>query len=77
MLWVFVLIELDEVPVIPRRFGHGLVRVVEIGLREAVTVPFEAGDFAGFAADAGGGVDQFANVVVAAGTGSRDRTSVP
>src|SRR4029077_11746914 len=62
---VLVLVELDEVPEIPARLGHGLVGVVEGSRRERQVVPLHAGYFAGFAADAGGGIDQFAHFEVA------------
>jgi hypothetical protein len=62
---VLVLVELNEVPVIPVGVGHRLVGVVEVGLLERHVVPFHAGHFAGFAADAGGGVDQLAHLVLA------------
>src|SRR5712692_10634122 len=71
---ILVLIELDEVPEIPARLGHGLVGVVEGGRRERQVVPLDACYFARFAADAGGSVDQFADFEVAlhalAGRGS-------
>src|SRR5208282_5562134 len=59
------LIELDEVPEIPARLGHRLVSVVEGGQGERQVVPLGAGYFARFAADAGGGVDQFADFKIA------------
>src|SRR4029077_9439385 len=62
---VLVLIELDEVPEIPARLGHRLVGVVEGGQTEGHVVPLDACYFARFAADAGGGVDQFADFEVA------------
>src|SRR5208282_6028899 len=57
-----MLIELDQVPVIPCRLGHRLVTVVEGGFAERVTVPFQAGYFARFAANTRGRVDQLANL---------------
>src|SRR6202163_4586410 len=62
---ILVLIELDEVPEIPARLGHGLVGVVEGGRGERHVVPLDACHLARFAADAGGGVDQFADLEVA------------
>ena len=56
-VFTFVLIELDQVPVIPCRFWHGLVAVVEGGVSKRVTIPFQAGYFAGLASDARGRVD--------------------
>src|SRR6266403_2763028 len=71
---ILVLIELDEVPEIPARLWHRLVGIVEGGRTERHVVPLDACYFARFAADAGGGVDQFADFEVAlhalAGRGS-------
>src|SRR6266404_5111813 len=71
---ILVLIELDEVPEIPARLGHGLVGVIEGGRAERHVVPLDTRHFAGFAADASGGIDQFADFEVAlhalAGRGS-------
>src|SRR5712664_741792 len=71
---ILVLIELDEVPEIPARLGHRLVGIIEGGRAERHVVPLDACYFAGFAADARGGVDQFADFEVAlhalAGRGS-------
>ena len=64
-IFAFVFVELDQVPVIPCGRGHGLVAVVECGFGERITVPLEAGDFAGLAAYAGRGVDEFADLKVA------------
>ena len=58
-----VLVELDQVPVVPLRLRHGLVAVVEVGLAEAVSVPFQTGDFARFAANAGCGIDHLADLL--------------
>ena len=71
-----MLVELDEVPIVPGRFRHGLVRIVEGGFAEGVAVPFEARDFAGFAADAGGGVHQLADLEFAVQSGAGDGASV-
>src|SRR5256884_5478103 len=62
-----VLVEQDQGPVIPARLRHGLVGVVENGLAKRRIVPFHAGDFTSFAADAGGGVDEFRDGVFALG----------
>ena len=74
-VFALVLVELDEVPVIPRRFRHRLVAVVEHRVGERIPVPLETCHFTGFAADARGGVNQFADLIVAlhvvAGSGSR------
>ncbi len=68
-----VFVELDQVPVIPCRLRHRLVGVVKRGFGERVTVPFQAGHFAGFAADAGGGVHQLADLEFAVQTWRRER----
>src|ERR1039458_5616559 len=60
-VFTLVLVELDQIPVIPRRLRHGLVAVVEDRVGEGVAVPLQAGDFTGFAADAGRSVDQLAH----------------
>src|SRR5437879_13176106 len=62
-----VFVEEDQVPVIPARLRHGLVGIVENGFAERQVVPLHAGHFAGFAADARRGVDEFANGVFALG----------
>ncbi len=73
-VFALVLVELDQVPVIPLCLRHGLVAVVEDRVGERVPVPLETGHFAGLAADAGGSVNQFADLIVAlhafAGSGS-------
>jgi len=58
-------VEEDQVPVIPARFRHGLVAVAENRFAERKVVPLHAGDFAGFAADAGRGVNEFRDGVFA------------
>ena len=62
---VLVLVELDQVPEIPARLRHRLVSVVECRRAERHIVPFDARHLAGFAADAGRRIDQFADFVVA------------
>ncbi len=73
-IFAFVLVEFDQVPVIPLRFRHRLVGIVERGLAEGEPVPFQASHFACFAADAGGRIDQLADLELAvqprAGNGS-------
>src|SRR5262249_2282659 len=73
-IFPLVFVELDQVPIVPPRFPHGLVAVIENGRTERQVVPFQASDFAGFASDAGRGVDQLADGVlplgVLAGDGS-------
>src|SRR4029077_13787618 len=62
-------IELDQVPEVPRRFRHGLVGVVKSGFAEVGSVPLQAGNLAGLAADAGSGIHQLAHVVVVGNAG--------
>jgi len=59
-----VLIEANQVPIVPSRIGHGLVRIVKGCRMEWIAVPFEACNLTGFAADARSRVHQLANVVV-------------
>ena len=73
---VLILVELDQVPEVPFRVRHGLVGVVEVGLPERHVVPLHARYFAGLAADAGGGVDQLADLVLALGSCAGDRSGV-
>src|SRR5579862_3870990 len=72
-----MLVEADEIVVIPCRVRHGLVGVVENGFAKWITVPFETGDLARFAADAGGDVDQLGDGVISRRISSGDRTGVP
>jgi hypothetical protein len=70
------LVELDQIPVIPRRLGHGLIAVLEGGIGgEGEAIPLLAGDLAGLAADASRGVDQLADLELpleaGAGNGAR------
>ena len=69
-------VEEDQVPIIPARLRHGLVGIVENGGRKGHIVPLDARNLASFAADAGGGVNQFANDVLALGAFARDRSGV-
>lgn len=72
-----VFIEFDQVPVIPRRFRHGLVGVVKSRLAERVTVPFQARHFARFAPNARGGIHQLANLKFPVQPGARNASRVP
>src|SRR5580704_5786405 len=72
----FMLVELDQVPVIPRRLGHCLVGVIKSGFAEGVTVPFQASDFARFAANTGRCVYELANLEFTVQTFSWDDASV-
>src|SRR5215472_11469651 len=71
-----VLVELDQVPIVPLRFRHRLIGIVEDRLAEGQAVPFQACNLAGFAADAGCGVNQFANFKLAPDAGARDGAGV-
>ena len=70
-----VLVELDQVPEVIGRLGHGLITVLERGVAEREVVPLQAGDLAGLAADAGRGVDQLGDLRLSfhadAGDGAR------
>jgi hypothetical protein len=76
VIGVFVLIEPDEVPVIPRRIRHRLVGIVEYRFTERVSIPFQASHFARFAPDAGGRIDQLADLKLAFESRTRWRTGV-
>src|SRR5437763_12620692 len=67
-----MLVELDQVPVVPLSGRHRLVRVVEGGLLERHVVPFDARDFAGLAADAGRHVDVLADFFFALHAAARN-----
>src|SRR5437870_9784693 len=71
-----MLVELDQVPVVPLSGRHRLVRVVEGGLLERHVVPFDARDFAGLAADAGRHVDVLADFFLALNAGAGDAPGV-
>src|SRR5579859_3713411 len=64
-VFALMFVEENQVPVIPARLRHRLVGVVEDGFAKRQVVPLHAGHFAGFAANAGGGVNEFANGVFA------------
>ena len=65
-----MLVELDQVPVVPRRRRHRLVRVVERRLLERHVVPLDARNLARLAADAGSDVDVFADLFRTLNTGT-------
>src|SRR4029079_16749865 len=71
-----VLVELDQVPVVPRSRRPGLVGVVELRLLERHVVPLAACDFARLAADAGGDVDVLADVLFALDAAPGNRPGV-
>src|SRR5262249_2975763 len=70
------LIEPDQVPEVPCRVRHGLIVVGKSGVAELVAIPLKTRDLAGFAADAGGGIHQFADVVVPRDAAARCSTAV-
>src|ERR1041384_417949 len=51
-VFTFVLVELDQVPVVPFGRGHRMVSIIEGRLAERIGIPFDAGDLASLAADA-------------------------
>ena len=53
MVPIFVFVKLDQVPIVPGSFRHGLIAILKDRVAEAIAVSFEAGHLAGFAADAG------------------------
>ena len=57
--------ELNQVPIIPLGRRHRLIRVIEGRFAKRMIVPFDAGNFARFAADARGHVDVLANLFLA------------
>src|SRR6476661_1190574 len=69
-----VLVELDQVPEVPRRRRHRLIRVVERRVCEWHVVPFDTRDLAGFAADARGHIDVLAHRLFAVCPGAGHRT---
>ena len=75
-VFALVLVEEDQVPIVPARLRHRLVGVAEDGFAEGEIVPLHASDFAGFAADAGGGVDEFADDGFALGVFAGDAAGV-
>ena len=75
-IFALVLVELDQVPVVPLCFRHRLVGIVERRFAKREPVPFQAGHLAGLASDAGGGVNQFANVEFPPDAGAGGRSGV-
>src|SRR6266403_70702 len=75
LVFGFIFVEENQVPVITPRLRHGLIGIVENGFAERQVVPLHARHFARFAANAGGGVDEFADFIFAlrvlAGNGPR------
>jgi len=71
-IFAFVLVELEQVPLVPRRLGHGLIGVIESGFGECVAVPLQARYLTRFAADASRGVNQFADLLCAFYAGAGD-----
>ena len=75
-VFALVLVKEDQVPVVPASLRHGLVGVAEDGFAEGEIVPLHAGNFAGLAANAGGGVDELADGVLALGVFAGDSSGV-
>ena len=75
-VFALVLVELDEVPVVPRGLRHGLVAVVEGGFAEGVAVPLQASYFACLAADASSGVNELADLLCPLHALARNRPGV-
>src|SRR5579862_8584891 len=75
-IFAFMLVELDQVPVVPLRFRHGLVGIVEGGLAKRESVPLETRHFASLATDARGGIDQLADVELPLDTIAGDRAGM-
>ena len=73
---ILVLVELDQIPEIPVRLRHRLVRVVESRRLERHVVPLDARDLAGLAANAGRGIDELADLQVALHSESRSSPAV-
>jgi len=76
VLGMFVLVEPDQVPIVPRRIRHGLVGIVEHRFAERISVPLQARHLAGFATDAGGCVNQLADFKLAFESRARNRTGM-
>src|SRR5262249_27463149 len=70
-VFALVLHELDQVPIIPRRFRHRLIGVLKRRLAKRQIVPLQARDLAGLASDAGSRIDQFRDPLLALGPFSR------
>src|SRR5207247_11399773 len=66
-----VLVELDQIPEIPRRRRHRLIGVVECRLLERHVVPLDARDLAGLAADTRRDIDVLADFFLALNAGAR------
>src|SRR5580698_7579911 len=71
-----MLVELDQVPVIPCGLRHRLVGVIKGSFGKRVTVPFEAGHLTSFAADASTRVDECADPESAVQIRARNRPGV-
>src|SRR5579859_237786 len=74
---LLMLVEKNQVPIIPARFRHRLIGVVEHRFAEGQIVPLHAGNFASFAADASCGIDKFADGVFALGLLAGNTAGVP
>src|SRR4029077_16304943 len=72
-----VFVELDQIPVIPRRLRHRLVAVVECSFGERISVPFQTRYFASLAADTRGCVYELADPELAIESRAGNAAGVP
>src|SRR5258708_12810794 len=71
-----VLGKFDQIPIVPFGRRHRLVSVIERRLAKRMIVPFDAGNFAGFATDAGRHVDVLAAFLCAFRALARHRSGM-
>src|SRR5437879_5547749 len=71
-----MLVEEDQIPVIPPRLRHRLIGIIKDGFAKRQVVPLHARHFASLAADACRGVDEFANCKFALGALAGNSPSV-
>ncbi len=66
-VFALVLVEEDQVPIVPTGLGHRLVGIIEDGFAKGQVVPLHARHFARLASDACRGVNEFADCKFALG----------
>src|SRR5580698_1891720 len=71
-----MLVELDQVPVIPCRLRHRLVSVIKRGFGKGVTIPFQAGYFTCFATNTRRRIYQFTDLEFPVQTCTRDNADM-
>ena len=71
-----MLVELDQIPIVPFCGGHCLIGVVEGRLAEGIVVPFDTGHLAGFASDTGRHVYQLGDLEAALSALARNCSGV-